>query len=54
MERKINVIPYTNKKEDSKNLKMKWTYQQKEERVFIKNFSIYYSKKGLITHSTVI
>ena len=37
--------PYSNKKEDSEHLKIKWIYSRKGEGVIIENVSIYYSKK---------
>ena len=35
----------TAKKEYSENLKIKWTYSRKEDRILIKNVSLNYSKK---------
>ena len=45
MERMSTVHSLQQKKEDSEYLKIKWTDSQKEERIFIKNVSLNYSKK---------
>ena len=37
---RVMQIPYSNKKEDSENLKTKWIDSRKEERVIINNISI--------------
>ena len=44
----------TVKKEDSKNLKIKWTDSRKEDRTIIKNVSLKYFKKSFGAHKTVL
>ena len=45
MERESTINSLQLKKEDSEYLKIKWTNSRKEDRIFIKNASLNYSKK---------
>ena len=45
MERESTVNSLQLKKEDSEHLKIKWTDSRKENRIFINNVSLNYSKK---------
>ena len=49
---RVILIPYRNKKEESKNLKIKCTDSWKEERVLIKDVLLGYPKKLL--NSTIM
>ena len=42
---RVLVIPYSKNKEDREYLKIKWIDTRKEDRIFIKNVSLNYSKK---------
>ena len=42
---RVLLIPYSLKKEDNENLKIKWSDSRKEDRVIIKNVSLNYPKK---------